>query len=165
MLDQKVHTLEKNVVKARQLPQLPGMTPAEEGVAGRWYPGRTAALLLGYGLTFLVLLSGHVKCTFAIATHHACPGCGTTRAASALLHGDLAQAFHYNPMGPVVMAALLVVAAESAFRVARYGNVQDLGTQGPSHFAVRVLFVALVLQIVVWIARFFGFFGGPVPVE
>lgn len=131
----------------------------------RWYPGRAAAVLVGYGLTFVALLSGQMKCAFAMATRHPCPGCGTTRAASALLHGDLAQAFRYNPMGPVVIAALFVVAAESVFRVARYGNVQDLGTRGPARFAVRVLLVALVLQIVVWIARFFGFFGGPVPIE
>lgn len=166
MLDQKVPeahpgslALEKNVLNAPQAPNLAGPPPA------RWYPGRTAALLLGYGLTFLVLLSGQLKCAFAMTTHHACPGCGTTRAASALLHGDLAQAFRYNPMGPIVIAALFVIAAESVFRMARHGNVQDLGTQGSARFAVRVLLVALLLQIVVWIARFFGFFGGPVPVE
>ena len=151
-------------VRAPDLAEIPAPA-ASLSAHPRWYPGRAAAVVLGYGLTFLALLSGQLKCAFAMATRHPCPGCGTPRAARALLHGDLAQAFRYTPMGPVVIAALFVVAVESVFRVARYGNIQDLGTRGPARFAVRVLLVALVLQIVVWIARFFGFFGGPVPVE
>ena len=160
--------LEEIVAKDAQAPDLQAASEAftpPPGGQSRWYLGRAAAVLLGYGVTFVVLLSGRMKCTFALATHHPCPGCGTTRAAVALLHGDLAQALRYNPMGPVVIAALLTVATEALFRVARYGHVQGLGTRGPAHVAVRVLLMALVLQSVVWIARFFGFFGGPVSVE
>jgi hypothetical protein len=38
-------------------------------------------------------------CAFRTFTGLACPGCGLTRAAHALLHGDLAQAFSLNPWG------------------------------------------------------------------
>lgn len=36
-------------------------------------------------------------CAFRTVTGWACPGCGLTRAAHALLHGDVARAFSLNP--------------------------------------------------------------------
>ena len=36
-------------------------------------------------------------CAFRTVTGLACPGCGLTRAAHALLHGEVAQAFSLNP--------------------------------------------------------------------
>ena len=42
-------------------------------------------------------------CPFYRYLHLYCPGCGATRALSALLHGRVAEAMHYNPL----MVALL----------------------------------------------------------
>ena len=36
------------------------------------------------------------RCPFFALTHHRCPGCGATRAAAELLHGNLAAALHFN---------------------------------------------------------------------
>ena len=36
------------------------------------------------------------KCVFHVATGLHCPGCGNTRAANALLHGDVVEAFRQN---------------------------------------------------------------------
>lgn len=41
------------------------------------------------------------RCTFLTLTGYKCPGCGSQRALHALLHGDIAAAWHHN-------AALLV---------------------------------------------------------
>lgn len=140
-------------------------SPVDSGAPG-WYWRRAGALLFGYGALFLVLLSGHVPCATATLTHHPCPGCGTTRAARALfLHFDVAQAIRYNPFGPLVIASLFVLAAESVLLMLRRGKVGNLGIGGASRWALWGLMAAVFLQIVVWIARFFGFFGGPVPVE
>ena len=38
------------------------------------------------------------QCTFHQITGLLCPGCGTTRALHALLHGRIAEAFAFNPM-------------------------------------------------------------------
>lgn len=36
------------------------------------------------------------KCFFLTFTGYKCPGCGSQRAIHSLLHGEIAQAFHYN---------------------------------------------------------------------
>ncbi len=38
------------------------------------------------------------RCLFYATTHWLCPGCGSTRALHALLHGDLRNALHYNAL-------------------------------------------------------------------
>jgi hypothetical protein len=38
------------------------------------------------------------RCFFHALTGLQCPGCGTLRAAHRLLHGDVAGAFHFNPL-------------------------------------------------------------------
>ena len=49
-------------------------------------------------------------CPFNYLTGLQCPGCGGTRALHALLHGDIAGAFAFNPMLFVVIATAVVVA-------------------------------------------------------
>lgn len=50
------------------------------------------------------------RCMFKAATGYDCPGCGSTRAAHALLHGRFREAFRFNPMlfamGGVILCAL-----------------------------------------------------------
>lgn len=43
------------------------------------------------------------QCTFRQLTGFDCPGCGTTRALHALLHGRFAEAFRFNPLLFVLM--------------------------------------------------------------
>lgn len=38
------------------------------------------------------------RCVFHVLTGFDCPGCGSTRAMHALLHGRVGEAFRYNPM-------------------------------------------------------------------
>lgn len=54
-------------------------------------------------------------CVFRKTTGFDCPGCGMTRATYATLHGDIFQAFQYNPLGMVLLpVALLGIGIESA---------------------------------------------------
>lgn len=46
-------------------------------------------------------------CTFRRITGIACPGCGGTRAARALLHGDIMGAVQHNLLLPIGIAAFL----------------------------------------------------------
>lgn len=47
------------------------------------------------------------QCPIFRLTHLYCPGCGATRAIAALLHGRLAEAFHYNALLTVLLPFLI----------------------------------------------------------
>ena len=49
-------------------------------------------------------------CVFYQFTGLYCPGCGMTRAAHALVHGDLVQMLAMNPLLPLLMLALPLLA-------------------------------------------------------
>jgi hypothetical protein len=98
-------------------------------------------------------------CPVRVLLRQPCPGCGVTRACFCALHGDFGASFRMHPLALVAAALVL----PSAFFVLR--DVVRTGAPRPLPRVLRggwtALYVALVL---VWIARFFGFFGGPVPV-
>ena len=103
-----------------------------------------------------------------------CPGCGLTRATLALLHGHFAQAFGYHPL-VLVFAPLFGAALGKA--LVDFVRGTPLPTSGaypprslPPAWWTRAPGIALasalgVLLLGVWLARFAGYFGGPVPVE
>lgn len=49
---------------------------------------------------------GGYPCLFHIITGAYCPGCGGTRAAILLLHGNILKSFYYNPLILYLAAAL-----------------------------------------------------------
>lgn len=59
-------------------------------------------------LLFLILSCSGIGCIFRFLTGIPCPGCGLTRAYTALLHLDLSAAFSFHPLFwavPLVFAA------------------------------------------------------------
>ncbi len=62
-----------------------------------WAPLLMPPLLLLF-LSWKPATAGPTICPFAIATGHACPLCGGTRAAAALLDGDVAAAWTLHPL-------------------------------------------------------------------
>lgn len=88
-----------------------------------------------------------------------CPGCGLTRATLALLSGDVAGATALQPLAVVVCPLLGGATAYACLRYLFTGKVQaDRWHAGP------ILIVSMVALTVVWALRWFGVFGGPVPV-
>jgi len=63
-----------------------------------------ALLLIGLALVGVIIygmfdpaqVTWFPRCPFLSLTGYRCPGCGSQRAIHALLHGDLATAWHYN---------------------------------------------------------------------
>ena len=47
-------------------------------------------------------------CLIRHFAHIPCPSCGSTRSVLALMHGDLAGGFYWNPLGFLIFAVLLI---------------------------------------------------------
>lgn len=70
----------------------------------------SAAALGAAGYLTLWPVEYRIPCLFHAATGLLCPGCGTTRSLTALLHGDLPSAFAYNQL--IYFLPLLLLAYE-----------------------------------------------------
>lgn len=123
-------------------------------------------MAIGAGVFALAVYFNFPLCPLAGSFGVPCPGCGLTRATLALLGGDLHGALHYHPL--VLVLAPLVAAIASV-------TIADLlraPARGPSsHYLLSnrrsvsiAAAVLLTLTLGVWLARFAGYLGGPVPV-
>lgn len=106
-------------------------------------------LLLFVALAMLVAVDIPL-CGFKAVFGVPCPGCGMTRALSALLIGDLSAAFRYHPLvyvlGPAVAAfAFVDIALRKPLR--------------PTWIVTAVLTFGVV-SISLWVARLGGALGG-----
>lgn len=115
-------------------------------------------------------------CPMAAVLGIPCPGCGLTRATLALLHGNFALAFRFHPLVFWVAPVYVFLVAGLLFGFVRGTPPLPAGSRGSARrdFSTWLLFgkmtsilaaVTIVLLVAVWIARFCGAFGGPVPVE
>lgn len=57
------------------------------------------------------------RCVFKAMTGFDCPGCGSQRMLHALLHGDLASAWGYNPFLLLMLPVLALLAYSAATRI------------------------------------------------
>lgn len=74
---------------------------------------------LGIGLSALYATTGRgVGCVFHAVTGWDCPLCGGTRLGAALLHGEVAAAFAWNPLVFVGLVVLTVLGASWALEAA-----------------------------------------------
>ncbi len=117
-------------------------------------------LVLGLALHFELL-----PCPFAAVLSVPCPGCGLTRAAWLLLRGDWYGALALHPLSPLLVPG---VGALVAMRLSRYvtgaAPARWLASVRVTRFGEVLALLLLGAVVGVWIARFFGAFGGAVPV-
>ena len=124
---------------------------------GAWYRAlRLASLVLPYAVAAWLEIT---VCPVALVGRVPCPGCGVTRAALALVRGDVHEATRMNPLAVVVVPVSAALFCYGAFHYLRDGRTR-LGERGPT-IAGASVGVALA---VVWALRWFGIFGGPVSI-
>ncbi len=91
---------------------MPAVVPGFSASGFRSSLRRAAPLLPAVGVLLLAVWTpsddGFTICPFARATGHACPGCGMTRALSALLHGRVPDAWSYHPLAGLFLVELAV---------------------------------------------------------
>ncbi|MGD2101408.1 MAG: DUF2752 domain-containing protein [Acidimicrobiia bacterium] len=86
-------------------------------------------------------------CPFALCTGTACPGCGMTRAATALIRGDVKAAFAYHPL--VLAIGIEVILGWTWFMLRRTGRVGPMRNRTLN----VILAITTVALIAVWIVR------------
>lgn len=89
--------------------------------------------------------SFYPRCPFYAATHLLCPGCGSTRALYALLHGNFSAALHYNAMFTLLSPVLLFWLGVCCYYVMRYDRLPRLII--PRGAIVATVFAALLFTI------------------
>lgn len=94
-----------------------------------------------------------------------CPGCGLTRATLELAHGHLGAALALHPLSPVISPLFAWLTASAAVNYVRGSNTGRGDDARRARWTTRLGATLLVLLLAVWIVRFFGVFGGPVPVK
>jgi hypothetical protein len=115
--------------------------------------------LLGLAALLVVVSPVGWPCPVRLVFGVPCPTCGITRATRLALHGELGAA---TRMHPLVWLAVPVVAAFLLVEVIGYVRTGDWGASGRVRGSEAVMLVTASLLFALWVARFFGAFGGPV---
>lgn len=127
------------------------------------WPGRLARLsALAALVTTLVLLEAPLCPTAALA-RVPCPGCGLTRATLALAALDLERALALHPLVPVLAPLVVGLSLHSGLAYLWSGDL-PVSRAGRSTWGGRAWLGLAIVVLGVWLARFFGAFGGPAPV-
>jgi Protein of unknown function (DUF2752) len=125
---------------------------------------RASIFAVALGAFTFLLSSAHVPCGFARIFQTPCPGCGSTRAMLALASGDLHAFVRYNPLAPFMTLLVVVLGVQALSSLLATGTFRRVGEGRLGTLVPRAALVIAVLEFVVWVARFGGFLGGPVPV-
>ncbi len=138
--------------------------PNANAASGQSRVLRATGVALGLAALAFLLGSTGIPCGFARMFHTPCPGCGSTRAMLALVSGDLHAFVRYNPLAPFMTALVVLLAVQAIMSVLATGTLRDVGHGRIGIIVSRGMMIVATLEVLVWIARFGGFLGGPVPV-
>jgi hypothetical protein len=99
------------------------------------------------------------SCLLHRITHLPCPSCGSTRSVLALLNGEFAGAFYYNPLGYLILLLMILLPVWVVYDLIRrkesfirsYKNIESL-------FRKRCIVIPFILLILSnWIWNFFKY--------
>ena len=89
-----------------------------------------------------------LPCPFKLITGYDCPGCGSQRAVHALLHGDVAQAFHFNPLFVIAIPYVII---------GLIFNIQTVKEKYPKArkllFGKKTIYLILTIILIFWVGR------------
>lgn len=90
-----------------------------------------------------ILLLLFYRCPFQFFFGVSCPGCGMTRAFTALIHFDIVGAFRYHPLFPIVILTGVYLILEH-FKIIR---LPDKWRKGSLWFVIGVFIITYIIRI------------------
>ncbi len=128
------------------------------------FPGRAALALLVWVVGVAPAAAGIKRCTIAAVFHVPCPGCGLTRSAHSLMDGHVIESLRMHPLLVPILLSNSLVALATIVATWKDGSPFYFYRDRLGRFTLWFVGIVYALAIIVWIARFFGLLGGPVPV-
>jgi hypothetical protein len=125
---------------------------------------RALLVLAAWVVGALPTALGWQRCVVATLLHRPCPGCGMTRAMQLLAAGHVEASLHMHPLAVPVLTAGSLFVASTVWTTFRTGSPVTVYASRFGRAAIGLLAIVYVLAIVLWALRWFGYFGGPVPV-
>jgi hypothetical protein len=120
------------------------LSPFAKGAAAWASVGAPAALLLRFPPD---RYSFYPRCPIYTYLHLQCPGCGTTRALAALLHGHISTALHLNPLTTLLIPVALLYTAHRSVQGLADKQEQLSSLQPPSYVIYTLLAIAAIFTI------------------
>jgi hypothetical protein len=121
-------------------------------VAGVWFASGLPAAL------------GAQRCVIATLFHFPCPGCGMTRALRLLAAGHVGASLRLHPLAAPVLAAGALLVASTIWATVAVGSPIRLHRTRSGRAAIAAAIVVYGAALGLWVLRWLGHFGGPVPV-
>jgi hypothetical protein len=126
---------------------------------------RAACVLGASALVAVPSLLGWLPCAFVVLLHRPCPGCGMTRAVLLLQEGDFAGSVRMHPLAlPVLLAVGLALLSMVRTTLAT-GSPLEFYKRPMGRAALALFAVVYAAALGLWVMRWLGLFGGPVPVD
>ena len=99
------------------------------------------------GLATLPIGIAPTLCPFALVTGTACPGCGLTRAAAALVQGDIGTAMAFHPL------VILVAVWALGWWITGFARRRGRGSLLDGVLVNRMLVATAVVFVLTWVVR------------
>jgi hypothetical protein len=153
-------------MEARAAPAKPSMWDPDEPLAAL---PRRVLRAVGVGAAWAIaavpVATGWQQCAAARLLHEPCPGCGMTRALRLLLAGDVDASLRMHPLAvPVLVVGLLFMGA-TVWATFVLGSPVQVHKTRVGKWTLAAMAVVYGAAFLLWGLRWFGLFGGPVPVD
>jgi Protein of unknown function (DUF2752) len=125
---------------------------------------RAGVVAAAWGVAALPVALGWQQCAVARLLHEPCPGCGMTRAVRLLLDGQVTASLRLHPLAvPVLLVGTLFMGA-TVWTTLAEGSPLHIHETRLGKATLVAMVVVYGAALVLWVLRWFGLFGGPVPV-
>ena len=126
--------------------------------------GRAGAVAGIWAVSALPVVLGWQRCPVATFWHRPCPGCGLTRALELLAAGNVDASLRMHPLALPVLVAGSLLALSTVWATFAAGSPIRTYRSRFGRFAVAFAIAVYGAALVLWVLRWFGHFGGAVPV-